>query len=309
MLYALLIILFLPQPSSLFAQETIQVIGYLPQRSVKKMTPKHFEMISQAIYFGIDADKKGNIQVDECHEDLIFLNTTRKNTDAGISLCFGGWERSDFFKKMTASKKYRANFCRQVLDICQKYDLNGVDIDWEYPKTKKQRKNFKKLIIDLYETLHPHDLDISIAVGHWQTKIDLTASVEPWLSYVNIMLYDNADSINGHASFKLVEKATQDFMKAGIPANKIMVGVPFYGRHRINRLKTMAYNQVPDPEKNISPDGWHEGYFFNPPSILKEKIDLINKKGFGGIMIWELGHDLDPGSKHSLLKAIHENIN
>ena len=305
---ALFTFLFLFLITLSHSQNKYKITGYIPQRSVERITSAHFDLITDAIFFGTDVDSKGNIDLDEVHKYLIKLNTVRGEKDVNLSVCFGGWERSKFFEKMSASKKRRANFCKQVLDMCQKYQLNGVDLDWEYPSTPEQRKNFVKLVKDLFETLNPHDIFISIAVGHWEAKAELTAKVEPYISDVNLMLYDNVDPINGHASLGLVKKGCERFIKHGIPAGKIIAGVPFYGRHNINRLKTKAYRDIEKPEVNISKEGWYEGYFFNPPEILTQKATYVKERGLGGIMIWELGHDIDPSESRSLLKAINNNL-
>lgn len=285
-----------------------KITGYIPQRSVDRMTPAHFDRITDAVFFGTDVDNKGNIKLDDVDGDLRQLNLIKKQRDVDISVCFGGWERSKFFEKMSASKSRRKNFCNQVLEMCKKYDLAGIDLDWEYPSTPKQRKNFEKLVKDLHKTLSPHNLFITIAVGHWEAKAALTAKVEPYISGVNLMLYDNADPKNGHASLQLVKEGCKRFIEHGIPAEKIIAGVPFYGRHNINRLKTKAYREIINPAENISKEGWSNGYFFNPPEILVQKTEYVKQKGLGGIMIWELGHDIDPKEERSLLKAIHDGL-
>lgn len=285
-----------------------KITGYIPQRSVDRMTPAHFDLITDAVFFGTRVDNKGNIKLDDVDKDLKQLDVIRGGRDVDLSVCFGGWERSKFFEKMSASKSRRKNFCNQVLEMCQKYNLDGIDLDWEYPSTPKQRKNFVKLVKDLHETLNPHNLFITIAVGHWEAKAKLTAQVEPYISGVNLMLYDNVDPVKGHASLDLVKEGCERFINHGIPAEKIFAGVPFYGRHKVNRLKTKAYREINNPAENISNEGWHKGYFFNPPEILAQKAEYVKQKGLGGIMIWELGHDVDPKNDKSLLKAIHNSL-
>jgi len=281
-----------------------RIVGYVPQRSVHSITSETFKLITDAIYFGLDVDNNGVLQVDKSKHDLNYLDSLRQIHAADLSVCFGGWGRSDFFAPVTASDEKRAAFCRQVLDLCLSYQLKNIDLDWEFPENAKQLSAYVLLVQDLHQLLYPHEIGITVAVGHWEKQAKLVAQMEPYLAAVNMMLYDNVDPRKGHASYALVNKSVKRFMNHGIPAEKIVVGVPFYGRHRYVREKTMAYRQVPSLDRAISKNGLYDGYFFDTPQTLKPKIELIKKKKLGGIMIWELGHDVECTHEQSLLKYI-----
>jgi GH18 family chitinase len=285
-----------------------RVVGYIPDRSVANMTSEVFETITDAIYFGIDADGQGNIGLDKIADDLNRLNDLIKGRPVKLSVCFGGWGKSDFFIEMTADESKRANFVRQTLEMSQKYNLSGIDIDWEFPKNKAQKEGFRMLIKDLYETLNPEGIDITVAVGFWNKQARLTASVEPYISGVNLMLYDNFSPFKGQASYSLMKRSAKRFMRHGIPSEKIFAGVPFYGRHRWKWNKAMSYRDVEGLSDAISPKGVFNGYFFDVPKTLEPKLQLIEELKLGGIMIWELGQDVDIRHPKSLLKYIGENI-
>lgn len=285
-----------------------QIVGYIPQRSIHKMTSATFLHLNHAIYFGLDVDGNGNLQIDKVERSLIILDSLRADKPVHLSVCFGGWGRSDFFVEMTASMEKRQNFCEQVLQMCQKYHINGVDVDWEFPHEKSQQEGFVQLIKDLHKTLSPHDLDITVAVGFWRKQARLVASVEPFISRVNLMLYDNYSPFKGQASYTLVKRSCNRFMRMGIPSEKLLIGVPFYGRHRWKHKRTMAYHDVEHPEESISRKGVYKGYFFDVPATLNRKIEYIKNTNKGGIMIWELGQDLDTEKDDSLLRYISERM-
>lgn len=288
--------------SPLLAQH--KVVGYIPQRSVKSMTSETFSCITQAIYFGLDVSQQGDLLIDQSKEDLDDLDSLRQIQPVELSVCFGGWGRSDFFAPVTSSEALREKFCQQVFDLCQSYQLKSVDLDWEYPDTEQQVDDYIRLVKDLHRLLNPQGIGITIAVGHWEKQAKLVAQMEPYLAGVNLMTYDNVSPSKGHASFDLVKRSVKRFIKHDIPPEKILVGVPFYGRHRIHRQKTMAYREVPGLWDSISDKGEYEGYYFSSPPNLKRKLDLIHKKGLAGIMIWELGHDVESTNPQSLLNYI-----
>ncbi|MCG8579510.1 MAG: glycosyl hydrolase family 18 protein, partial [Bacteroidales bacterium] len=195
--------------------------------------------------------------------------------------------------------------CSNVLQLCKEYKLTGIALDWECPKNKKELSDYVLLVKDLHHLLNPEGIEITVAVGFWDKQARLVAKMEPYLAGVNLMTYDNVSPSKGHASYDMVKRSVKRFIKHGIPHNKLLVGVPFYGRHRLSRQKTMAYHQVPGLWESISDKGEYEGYYFSSPPNLKRKMDLINKKGLGGIMIWELGHDVESTHTQSLLNYIN----
>ena len=314
-LISLIITVFLIS-GSVFGQEhkneqsikkrTTKVVGYIPKRSIDRITENTFCYITDAIYFGIDVDKKGNLGIESVEKDLTKLDTLRAGRPVNLSVCFGGWGRSEFFIEMTAIEKNRNNFCEQVLALCQKYNLNGVDIDWEFPKNKVQKQGFVNLIKDLHKSLNPHGLEITIAVGFWHKQAKLSASVEPYISGVNLMLYDNFNPFKGQTSYTLVKRTCNRFIRMGIPSEKLLIGVPFYGLHRWKYSKTMAYRDVPNPQQNISNKGVYDGYFFDVPATLQKKITYAVNTNKRGIMIWELGQDVALEKDYSLLRNIWE---
>ncbi|MCG8580535.1 MAG: glycosyl hydrolase family 18 protein, partial [Bacteroidales bacterium] len=226
---SLAIILFISV--SITAQN--KVVGYIPARSVKAMTTETFSRITQAIYFGLDVNEAGVLLLDNSKNDLNYLDSLRTLEPVELSVCFGGWGRSDFFAPVTASEEKRALFCNNVLQLCKDYKLTGIDLDWEYPKNKKELSDYVLLVKDLHHLLNPEGIEITVAVGFWDKQARLVAEMEPYLAGVNLMTYDNVSPSKGHASYDMVKRSVKRFIKHGIPHNKLLVGVPFYGRHRL----------------------------------------------------------------------------
>ncbi|MBK3515898.1 glycosyl hydrolase family 18 protein [Carboxylicivirga marina] len=287
-------------------QSQNKVVGYIPQRSVKAINTETFKRITEAIYFGLDVDENGKLDIEKSRDDLNYLDSVRQIQAVDLSVCFGGWGRSDFFAPVCASDQMRSAFCKNVLQLCMDYQLQGIDLDWEYPKNEAQLNDYVSLVKELHEVLQPHDIGISIAVGFWDKQAGLVSRMEPYLKGINLMTYDNVSPCKGHASYTLVKRAVKRFIKHGIPAGKLFVGVPFYGRHRWQRQKTMAYREVPGLDNSISKKGLYKGYFFDTSFTLKRKQTFIKENRLGGIMIWELGHDIDCTEPNSLLNAIDE---
>ena len=129
------------------------------------------------------------------------------NPEMKIVLSVGGWG-ADGFSDMAMTEEGRRNFAKSCLDAVEKYNLDGIDIDWEYPcndaagigADPRDKENFTALLATLREYLGK-DRIVSIAVGASQrciadTQMDKVAEI---VDYVQLMTYDMVDGTRaGH---------------------------------------------------------------------------------------------------------------
>ncbi|KPA77886.1 Chitinase [Leptomonas pyrrhocoris] len=106
---------------------------------------------------------------------------------------------------------------------------------------------------------------------------------------------------------------------------KLCLGIPFYGRHRADGrvppetyehlwqfLRQWAGKRHPDwveggPELRSLSE--YAGYDYNGYDDVRRKMRLARSSGIAGIMIWELGQDVPPGtSPMSLMTAVQEQL-
>ncbi len=176
-----------------------------------------------------------------------------------VNISIGGWGGEGFSDTAYYPEK-RHTFVKSVIEWLEKYDLDGVDIDWEYPvdggggtiKSRPQdRENFTLLLKDLKAALG----ELSSKTGKKYTLSFAAGAFEEYLSwiqpgklasivdFVNLMTYDFYGSwtpVTGHHANlrrsryqpdnQSVERAVNLFLRAGFPPKKIILGVPFFGR-------------------------------------------------------------------------------
>jgi chitinase len=176
-----------------------------------------------------------------------------------ILISIGGWTWSKNFSDATLTDTSTGNFALSAIAIVSKFNLDGIDIDWEYPgmigDNNKYRPEDKEHYTVLFKELRA-GLDslgrttkmkyyVTTAVGGSQSYIDHTEmdKVQQYADYINIMSYDYAggwDSISGHHTNlytssgdneqSSADRSIQAFMAAGVPASKIVIGLAFYGK-------------------------------------------------------------------------------
>ena len=198
-------------------------------------------------------------KIDNDYETLVIKKDARlknvvalKKTNPSLKVCLsiGGWEAGNF-SEMAASEAHRKKFCENCLAAVNTYGLDGIDIDWEYPSNNScspkpttesgDTGNFTLLIKDLRATLGKDKLvtmaaSANASAGYVNFK-DFIADMD----WVNIMTYDMGSPKNNppkhnaalYASDKTKRSCHESVnmhLAAGVPADKIVLGVAFYGR-------------------------------------------------------------------------------
>ena len=158
-----------------------------------------------------------------------------------VLLSVGGWEAGNF-SEMAADETHRKNFCKNCLNAVTKYDLDGIDIDWEYPTSSmagissspSDTKNFTLLMKDLREVLG-RDRLLTMASASNARYVNFADAVQ-YMNFVNVMTYDMGDPpehngalYNSSLASENCNESVAKHVSKGVPTSKIVLGIPFYG--------------------------------------------------------------------------------
>ena len=191
--------------------------------------------------------------------NLVSLSRLKqKNPLLQILISVGGWSWSENFSDAALSDSSRKVFAKSAVEIVRKYQLDGVDIDWEFPGMQgeegnifraKDRSNFTLLfqairieLDSLAKQTGARKL-LTTAVGAFASFLKHTemGKVQKYTDYINLMTYDYFPDKTGrhHANLYAAKKDSHEdagvnavklFLAAGVPSNKLVLGIPFYGR-------------------------------------------------------------------------------
>jgi chitinase len=297
-------------------------------------------------------------------QNFALLRSLRStNPNLTILVSVGGWLWSTNFSDMALTRESRAVFEDSVMQFLTRYDLDGLDIDWEYPGMPgsghpfraEDKQNFTSLLRELRQRFDAsarrgRRLYLTIAMGASDEVIANTEmqKVQRYVDTVNLMTYDyyepGSESITGNHSPLYADPAdpkaasssdtVRAFQKAGVPAEKILLGVPFYG-HEWGEVKDQNHGlfQVGKPvpgaytpfnviDTTMLAAGftrfWDDAakvpYVYNPqqrifvsyedPESLKLKCQYIRSQKLAGIMFWEYFGD----SRGKLLQTINTEL-
>ena len=198
------------------------------------------------VCFGQIVERNGTFSITT--SGISFLNEISEIRNSGIRLVLslGGWrdDSDDWIPYQNAAKteESRTQVANSILETLKTYHLDGIDMDWEYPR-RADRTNYKLLMEKIRDTLkaESNDYIISAAIpaGSWlDDSYDLKA-LNNILDYFNIMSYDLDDGRNTSHLCALynstyastsANSALTYLVNQGVSKNKIIIGAAFYGR-------------------------------------------------------------------------------
>ncbi|CAE7191855.1 unnamed protein product [Rhizoctonia solani] len=263
-----------------------------------------------------------------------------KHRSIKVLLSIGGWTYSQagHFDFVTSASA-RATFVNSSIALMEDNGLDGIDIDYEYPDTTERASGFVSLLSEMRAGLdahakkkgesNPYQLSAAVPAGAANYQVLQTAQMNQYLTMWNLMAYDyagawssvsddQANLYSGTDSGSSTDTAISWYTSNGVPANKIALGIPLYGRSFQNTGGIrQSYSGVGAGSaesgiydyKALPPDGAQvventtlvSSYSYNPssrelvsydtPDIAKLKAQYIAKKGLAGGMFWELSGD------------------
>lgn len=324
------LILLLAVPFSLFAKNKKPIIiAYVTSGKGPLPDPNLISHINYA--FGHVNKTFNGVIVDNPERLKEVVALKKQSPDLKILLSIGGWT-SGRFSEMAADATNRLGFARDCQKIVKEFNLDGIDIDWEYPTSNEagissspdDTKNFTLLMNDIRKAIGKKKL-LTLATIADGRFIDFKA-IDKDIDFVNIMMYDVSKPPLQHNSLYdsdlagriTLVGALQAHMDAGVPKKKLVMGIPFYGRGDKKQVSDFVlFKDVPkltqfeekwDDQSKVpylvDSTGTLVLTFENEKSI-HEKAAYIKSQGILGAMYWEFKGD---DANLTLSKALYEGL-
>ncbi len=209
-------------------------------------------------------------------------------------------------EKLFATAESRKKLTDFAVYMCETYDLTGIDIDYEYPRTAKAWANYDKFINECASALHAKGYKFSFAASLFGVK--LSADTISKIDYVNAMAYDIYDNAGRHSSYNLAKTAIIYFSELGFKREQIVVGLPFYPRTMDETRQIWSnYDGVAKrwrgsvkPWVNVvSNRTWT--YYFNGANMIRDKVYMSMEEGASGVFCWNMRSDVANDNKYGVV--------
>lgn len=287
---------------------------------------------------------------------LLELKENHRTIKTGLSI--GGWGIHDF-SRAAATHRSRKAFAEKCAEMLRLYCFDYIDIDWEYPvsggpsgmvTSQKDRSNFVLLARAIKDELSRIGRErgttplltiavpsIAKALANFDLK-GLLASVD----YFMLMGYDffsleagildhDANLLSRDSEHFSVDKAVRYLESHGVPAERLVLGVPFYAKafrkadgfigsaftgkavdHVDYRLldKELKDAVILNEEKAAAKIAYHPRtrsvITYDDRDTVLEKARYVKRNGLGGMMYWEISQDLPVSDPLSLRRTVHD---
>ena len=274
-----------------------------------------FFYIDENARFNENIGDEGEAYIQWAHNNGYKIWPIVSNAEAGI----------DVTSKIMNNYTYRQKLIERIVNVCVKYKLDGINIDFENMK-QEDKDLYSRFIIELTPRLKEIGLVTSVDVTApdgsetWSMCFDRNV-IGDVADYIVFMAYDEY----GASSTKPGTTAGYDWVKLGlnkflqteeIESNKIILAIPFYTRVWTTNSEGKTTSRTVSM-KNINkviPDGtekkWNDnlkqnyveytdenGYkkqiWIEDNDSLKEKLSLVTDNNLAGVGSWQLGMETE----------------
>ncbi len=217
-----------------------------------------------------------------------------------VLISVGGWGTDQQFEQMALDSKTRSTFVANLSAFINRYQLDGADIDWEYPELGHSSQYFLSLLKELRTALNGKLLTAAVVAYGDDNGLGVPKDSFGLLDFVNVMSYDGPD----HGTMDQFNRALNYWKARGLAREKIVLGVPFYSRpDAVSYSKLVGSDAAAAQVDSFIYLGTAEHFNGIPTIQAKTKIAVQQA---GGIMFWNLDDDA-PGAL-SLVKAINQTV-
>jgi len=296
-----------------------KIVGYFPSYRDYMASQVEYSKLTDVYFAFLNFDATtGNLDLTN-QAQLNALITAAKagnpNIRIHISTGGGGFAVANF-NTMVGNAAARANFVSSMANYIQTKNLDGWNLDWEYPWSQAEMNSHELLLKDMSSAIKAKEiamckkLDVTIAVDGVSYGDYLNLNAVNYVDYLVVMSYDAPSFLYAnHSTYAMAQNALDGWNTWGVPYSKMILAVPFYGWDA-SRGTAQTYSQIaaadPATVYNSTTD-LYAGQYYNAAPTLRSKIDLIMRTGKrgAGMAIWELGQDR-AGLTYSLLDAVYQ---
>lgn len=268
----------------------MKVVGYLPDWAGSPALIPYSKLTHICYSFALPADNRGGLRFSSANAQAKLRDVVARAHAANCKVLisvYGGLAAADLslVKQSASTGVGRTNIARNVATIVRDFDLDGADIDWEYPIN--QGDDFTALMRTLRQLLPtPKLLAAAVIAGaNFTAGTAIQRPVFDIVDWLGIMTYDGNLPNQPHASFDFMTHYCTLWRERGLPAEKLVAGIPFYARPSGKSYAWYVGQDRANADRDVV-----AGSGYNGRPTVRRKTEWA-KANAGGVMFWELSQD------------------
>ncbi len=301
-----------------------KVVGYFPSYRNPATTPDaKFRMTNVVNYAFFTVTNSSGLTLNSPSTFAAVVAKAKAN-NAKVFMSING--STTDFSASTLTAAARNTLIKTIMNNVRQYQLNGVDMDWEFPSTADNtHTQFTALMKELSDSCHldgKYYLTAAITPGKYagSYRDAIETVVFGYVDWFNVMVYDDFSTTTPyrhHADMNFTNVSLNYWLNTrAMPSSKFVLGLPGYGRPSgITQTGTIfTYSGIlgqggsPLSDSAVVTAGAYPTpytVYYNGLPTIKRKAITARQRG-AGVMLWEKGQDAN--DNNSLLKAVCDTV-
>jgi len=286
-----------------------RIVGYLPDWNYRPFSELDLGQVTNINIAFCNPDENGRLYCNIPDNKLKEIISAAHSSNVEVFAALGGGDGCDGYLQHLDTPEERAAFNANIMDFCECYDFDGIDLDIELNSRHQIWNYYADWCTELRALCDERDMEMSTATAKWVAQ-KVSPETFALFDFVNVMAYDDDEDEHSHSKYEYSVKCLSYFAEQKqIPKEKLILGVPFYGRGYTadGELDWDSYISFADAVSKGSEYYYADvcdGIAYNGAVTMAKKAELA--KDYGGIMIWELTKDAK--GEYSLLKVINDTL-
>lgn len=300
-------------------EQPFRVVGYYSESPFDEPVERlPMDKLTHIMYAFLLPNADGTVKPVQKPELLQQIVEKAHAHNVEVFISVGGWSDTTGeplaprFEIIADNKDSRQHFIDNVLAVVEAYQLDGVELDWEYPLATSAQ-NYEDLVVEMSAALAQKGKDLTAALnGSW--AVNDGPAVNKLVSdkclsaftFINVMSYDMNDA--DHSPLWFAETSIQHYTQGRqVDPDKVVLGMPLYARPSWAQYRHLVAADPANAYVDYAPPGAVSTLesHYNGLNTLREKTALAYRQA-GGVMLFDVNEDTT--DEYSVLAMIDDVI-
>ena len=264
-----------------------------------------FSMLTHIIYNKIGVESDGDLIMPTGDDLDEFEEMIEKAQDNSIYAMVSIGNSSDSaFNSIAASDTALDNFRDNLEDLISDYDLDGIDINWQFPEDDDEGDLFEDLIKEMDDLAADKDVLFSYVVDTGQDDDATDDGVQDdtldYGDFLNVMALETTDDDDLHSSLEDAEDAIAYWTGRCVVKNRLVLAIPAYSEGD----EILDFSEIVEDDLDYACTDESEGRNYNGIPTVITKTEFAQSYA-GGVILTSLEQDYFDDTDYSLLNTIY----